>query len=133
VRAISSGIASLPAYVYCNVANGRELDDNHAVARLIASAPNQHLTWTDWREWTMARVPLRGNGLIMDCLGCAWLQSDCLGHSSGYSGFLVLGRAWCPEGNALLFALYRFHLPSNVQAGFVVSHLARTKANWRTA
>jgi HK97 family phage portal protein len=63
VGAISSGIASLPAYVYRSMANGRELDDNYAVARLIASGPNQHQTWADWCEWTMASVLLRGNAL----------------------------------------------------------------------
>jgi len=63
VGAISSAMASLPAYVYRTMDNGREIDERHAVARLIATGPNQHQTWADWIEWTMASVLLRGNAL----------------------------------------------------------------------
>jgi HK97 family phage portal protein len=63
VGAISSGLASLPAYIYRSIENGREIDDRHAVAHLIATGPNQHQTWADWIEWTMASVLLRGNAV----------------------------------------------------------------------
>jgi HK97 family phage portal protein len=56
-------MASLPAYVYRKIGAGREIDEAHPVARLIASGPNQHQTWADWIEWTMASVLLRGNAL----------------------------------------------------------------------
>lgn len=63
VGAISSAMASLPAYVYRQIENGREIDDSHPVSRRIALGPNQHQTWSDWIEWTMASVLLRGNAL----------------------------------------------------------------------
>jgi HK97 family phage portal protein len=63
VGAISSAMASLPAYVYRTIEGGREIDDNHPVAQRIAEGPNQHQTWADWIEWTMASVLLRGNAL----------------------------------------------------------------------
>src|SRR5262249_49284962 len=63
VSAIASAMASLPAYVYRTVESGRELDESNPVARLIALGPNQHQTWSDWLEWTMASVLLRGNAL----------------------------------------------------------------------
>lgn len=63
VQAISSAMASLPAYVYRTMENGREIDDRHSVARLVSDGPNQHQTWVDWIEWTMASVLLRGNAL----------------------------------------------------------------------
>jgi HK97 family phage portal protein len=73
VGAISSGMASLPAYVYRVAENGRTIDDRHPVARLI-ERPNQHQTWSDWIEWTMASVLLRGNALseiVTDTRGAA--------------------------------------------------------------
>ncbi len=63
VSAISSGLASLPAYVYQSVQGGRVIDDTHSISHLIATGPNQHQTWADWIEWTMASVLLRGNGV----------------------------------------------------------------------
>lgn len=62
VGAISSAMASLPAYVYRFDENGRSIDDRHPVARLI-ERPNQHQTWSDWVEWAMASVLLRGNAI----------------------------------------------------------------------
>ena len=56
-------MASLPAYVYRRLERGREIDEGHAVARLIANGPNQHQTWADFVEWLVASVLLRGNGL----------------------------------------------------------------------
>lgn len=63
VGAISSAMASLPAYVYRTDATGRTMDDGHPIARLIASGANQHQSWADWVEWTLASVLLRGNSL----------------------------------------------------------------------
>jgi HK97 family phage portal protein len=63
VGAISSAMASLPAYVYRSEPTGRTIEENHSVARLIASGPNQHQTWADWVEWTMASALLRGNAV----------------------------------------------------------------------
>src|SRR5262245_40678271 len=63
VGAISSAMASLPAYVYRSEANGRTIDETHPISRLIASGPNEHQTWSDFIEWLMASVLLRGNAL----------------------------------------------------------------------
>jgi len=63
VGAISSAMASLPAYVYRSQGNSRTIDETHPVARLIANGPNVHQTWADWMEWTLASVLLRGNAI----------------------------------------------------------------------
>ncbi|HKQ22881.1 MAG TPA: phage portal protein [Burkholderiales bacterium] len=63
VGAISTAMASLPAYVYRRLEKGREIDETHAVARLIANGPNAHQSWPDWMEWVFASVLLRGNAL----------------------------------------------------------------------
>ena len=63
VGAISSAMASLPAYVYRQLERGREIDTRHPIARLIAAGPNQHQSWCDFIEWTMASALLRGNAL----------------------------------------------------------------------
>ena len=63
VGAISSSMASLPAYVYRFNSNGRTVDDVHPISRLIDNGPNQHQTWSDFVEWTMASVLLRGNAI----------------------------------------------------------------------
>jgi HK97 family phage portal protein len=63
VSAISSAMASLPAYVYRVEDNGWVIDEGNPVARLISQGPNQHQTWSDWVEWTMASVLLRGNAV----------------------------------------------------------------------
>ncbi|MFC7552638.1 phage portal protein [Pseudoroseomonas wenyumeiae] len=63
VGAISSTMASLPAYVYRNRQEGREELVAHPVARLLRNPCNGRLTWPDWMEWTMAQVLLHGNAL----------------------------------------------------------------------
>jgi len=63
VGAISSAMASLPTWIYRYDDDGRSIDDTHPIARLIELGPNQHQTWADWVEWTMASVLLRGNAL----------------------------------------------------------------------
>ena len=62
VRAISSGLAALPARVYREQDAGRVEIYGHPVARLLRS-PNPHQTWCDWTEWTLAQVLLWGNSL----------------------------------------------------------------------
>lgn len=63
VGAISSAMASLPAFVYRSLPRGREIDDGHPVARLITNGPNTHQTWADFIEWVLASALLRGNAL----------------------------------------------------------------------
>jgi HK97 family phage portal protein len=63
VGAISSAMASLPAYVYRQDGKARIIDDTHPVSRLITNGPNLHQTWADFVEWLMASVLLRGNAL----------------------------------------------------------------------
>lgn len=61
--AISSGIASLPAYVYRRTDQGRDEDAGHPLMRLIRTGPNDHQSWPDFMEWLVASTLLRGNGL----------------------------------------------------------------------
>lgn len=61
--AISTAIASLPAWVFRRSENGRDLDENHPLMRLIRRGPNQHQTWPDFLEWLLSSTVLRGNGL----------------------------------------------------------------------
>jgi HK97 family phage portal protein len=62
-NAISSAVASLPAFVYRLLDTGREEDPQHPVSRLITGGPNMHQSWADWIEWTLASVLLRGNAI----------------------------------------------------------------------
>lgn len=63
VSAISSAMASLPAYVYRVTDTGRTIDSGHPISRLIDNGPNANQTWSDFVEWTMASVLLRGNAI----------------------------------------------------------------------
>jgi len=63
VNAVSTAIASLPAYVYRRADEGREEATDHPLARLIRNGPNERQTWPDFAEWLMASTMLRGNGL----------------------------------------------------------------------
>jgi HK97 family phage portal protein len=90
VGAISSAMASLPAYVYKRLDKGREIDESHPVAKLIANGPSQHQSWPDFIEWLMASVLLRGNALseiVYDARGAVvglkpipweWVSVHCL-------------------------------------------------------
>lgn len=62
VNAISSTMASLPAYVYRQADGGRTIADDHPVAALVRR-PNERQTFPDWIEWTLAQVLLHGNAL----------------------------------------------------------------------
>lgn len=64
VGAVSSAIASLPAFVYRRLDRGREIDERHPLAVLITNGPNSHQSWPDFVEWLVASVLLRGNGLV---------------------------------------------------------------------
>ena len=63
VSAISSALASLPAFVYRVTESGREEDNAHPLARLIRNGPNERQSWPDFVEWLAASTLLRGNGL----------------------------------------------------------------------
>ncbi len=62
VGAISSTIATLPAFVYLKQDGGRTEAPNHPVTRLIRG-PNSRQTWPDWVEWTLAQTLLHGNSI----------------------------------------------------------------------
>jgi len=61
--AISTAIASLPAWVYRRADGGREIADAHPLMALIRTGPNTHQTWPDFLEWLAASTLLQGNGL----------------------------------------------------------------------
>ncbi|WP_096700524.1 phage portal protein [Magnetospirillum sp. 15-1] len=62
VGAISSALASLPAYCYRVLPTGREEDRGHPVAKLTRR-PNHNMTWPDWVEFTVSEVLRFGNAL----------------------------------------------------------------------
>jgi HK97 family phage portal protein len=62
IGAVSSAIASLPAYCYRGAPRGRAEVAEHPVARLIRR-PNQWQTWPDWIEWTVAQALAFGNAI----------------------------------------------------------------------
>lgn len=63
ISAISTAIASLPAWIFRTGDGGREVDHAHPLMQLIRRGPNQHQTWPDFLEWLIASTLLRGNGL----------------------------------------------------------------------
>lgn len=63
VSAIAQAIGSLPAWVYRRSVNGREIDEGHAVARLIREGANRYQSWPEFLEWLVAQALLHGNGL----------------------------------------------------------------------
>lgn len=63
VGAVSSVMASLPAYVYRRAPRGRVELYDHPVARLLRNPCNGRLTWPDFVEWLVAQVLLHGNGI----------------------------------------------------------------------
>jgi HK97 family phage portal protein len=69
VSAVSSALASLPAFVYRVTADGKQEDAAHPLTRLVRDGPNDRQTWPDFIEWLAASTLLRGNGL-------AELQTD---------------------------------------------------------
>jgi HK97 family phage portal protein len=64
VSAISSAMASLPAYVYRAAPRGRTELTTHPVARIIRQ-PNARQTWPDLIEWITSQALLHGNALCV--------------------------------------------------------------------
>jgi HK97 family phage portal protein len=64
VGAISSTLATLPAYVYRREAAGRTEAPGHPVSRLIRR-PNPRQSWPDFVEWLVAQTLLFGNGIAI--------------------------------------------------------------------
>ena len=62
VGAVSSGLASLPAYVYRRDGASRVEAPTHPVSRLIRQ-PNPRQTWPDFIEWLISSALLHGNAL----------------------------------------------------------------------
>jgi HK97 family phage portal protein len=63
VSAISSAIASLPAYVHRITGDARKELADHPLAMLIRHGANSHQTWPDFIESMVASVLLQGNAL----------------------------------------------------------------------
>jgi HK97 family phage portal protein len=63
VQGIASAIGSLPAMVMRWEGDRRVEAPSHPLQRLIDRGPNEQQSWSDWLEWTMASVLLRGNAL----------------------------------------------------------------------
>lgn len=63
-QAISSAVASLPAFVFRLEERGRTVDNRHPLSRLIRRGPNEWQTWPDFLEWIIASALLRGNALV---------------------------------------------------------------------
>lgn len=63
VDRISDGISSLPTFIYREQAGGRDVDNRHPLAGLIAHGPNPRQSWVDFMAWWTRQAILWGNGL----------------------------------------------------------------------
>jgi len=63
IEAISGTLASLPAYVYRSVGDGRQEDPAHPLADLVRNGWNANLTWPDGVQWWAAECLRHGNAL----------------------------------------------------------------------
>lgn len=63
VSAISSGLASLPIWIYRRTDAGRTVDERHPLMRLHREGANRFQSWPDFIEWLLASTLLSGNGL----------------------------------------------------------------------
>jgi len=63
VNAISTAIASLPAFVQRRSGGKLNRADEHPIARLIDLGPNAWQAWPDFMDWLVAQTLLQGNGL----------------------------------------------------------------------
>lgn len=63
IQAISSAMASLPAFVFRREESGRAIDDAHALAQIIRNGANDRQSWPDFIEWIVAQALAHGNGL----------------------------------------------------------------------
>lgn len=61
VRLISQTVASLPLVVYRKTDKGREVDNDHWFARLMAGKPNQYQTRYEFLEHQIGNLALHGN------------------------------------------------------------------------
>lgn len=61
IRLISQTVASLPLVVYRKTPNGRVIDTDHWLAKLMASKPNQYQTRYEFWEHQVANLALHGN------------------------------------------------------------------------
>jgi len=63
VNAIAGATSSLPVWIYRLKDQGREVDPNHAVARIVRDGANEHQSWPEFIEWLVASTLLNGNAL----------------------------------------------------------------------
>lgn len=61
IRLISQTVASLPLVVYRKTEAGRERDDTHWFAKLMAGKPNQYQTRYEFWEHQIGNLALHGN------------------------------------------------------------------------
>lgn len=61
VNVISSSISAMPLQLFRKGPGGREREANHPVAKLLATRPNEAMTWTQLRESIIYNTVLRGN------------------------------------------------------------------------
>jgi HK97 family phage portal protein len=64
VDSIASALSSLPCWVYRATPQGRTVEEQHPLMRLIRRGPNRWQTWPDFVQWLAASVLLRGNALV---------------------------------------------------------------------
>ena len=75
VRLIAESVASLPLHTYERLPEGKTRDREHAVAKLLAFAPNRRMTSFTFRETFMGHVLTWGNGyaeIVRDGSGNPW-------------------------------------------------------------
>lgn len=61
VNVIASSISAMPLQLFRKSGDRRERETEHPLARLLDSAPNEVMTWTQLREAMLYQVILRGN------------------------------------------------------------------------
>jgi len=64
IEVISSGVASLPTYVYSRSEAGRTLEENNPLMRLIRRGPNYRQSWFEFIHTAMRQCLIFGNALI---------------------------------------------------------------------
>ncbi|NOX95830.1 MAG: phage portal protein [Alphaproteobacteria bacterium] len=64
IAAIAGALASFPVYIYKRGGDGREIDNDHPVARLIREGPNAHQAFPDFLEMLVSETLAHGNGLV---------------------------------------------------------------------
>ncbi|MEM9014451.1 MAG: phage portal protein [Pseudomonadota bacterium] len=64
VNAVSGAISSLPVWFYNISGEGRSIDKDFPLARLVREGPNQHQSWPEFIEGVTAQLLLNGNALV---------------------------------------------------------------------